>query len=125
MSEYLAPFSEIVRSIRRLADGAIVGLQDKDGNKYRFLTNSETGVQLADVIATGDGYLNVSQAIGPKSATVAALPSGSPSPFKAGTLAYASDGRKSGEAEGAGTGCPVWWDGTHWRTHYDNSIVAA
>lgn len=37
----------------------------------------------------------------------------------------ATNGRKSGEGPGAGTGCPVWWDGTNWRTFYDNSVVAA
>jgi hypothetical protein len=40
-------------------------------------------------------------------------------------LAFASNGRKSGEGAAAGTGCLVWSDGTNWRTFYDNSVVAA
>ena len=35
-----------------------------------------------------------------------------------------SDCRKSGEGGGAGTGVPVWDDGTDWRTFYDNSVAA-
>lgn len=38
---------------------------------------------------------------------------------------FASNGRRSGEGAGAGTGCPVWWDGADWRTFYDNAVVAA
>lgn len=37
----------------------------------------------------------------------------------------ASNGRRAAEAPGAGTGCPVWWDGTDWLTMYDNTVVAA
>lgn len=37
----------------------------------------------------------------------------------------ASDGRKAGERPGAGSGCPVWNDGTTWRTVYDNTVVSA
>ncbi|HIE0170411.1 TPA: hypothetical protein ACXI8G_000952 [Serratia marcescens] len=42
-----------------------------------------------------------------------------------GAEAYATNGRRAGEGAGAGSGCPVWFDGTYWRTYYDNSIVAA
>lgn len=42
-----------------------------------------------------------------------------------GAIVLATNGRKSGESTGAGTGCPAWCDGSHWRTFYDNSIVAA
>lgn len=42
-----------------------------------------------------------------------------------GAIVLATNGRKSGEGTGAGTGCPAWCDGSHWRTFYDNSIVAA
>lgn len=37
----------------------------------------------------------------------------------------ASNGRKAAEGVGAGTGVPVWNDGTTWRTMYDNTVVAA
>lgn len=52
---------------------------------------------------------------------VSALPIGT----YAGQQAYASDGRKSGEGAGAGTGVPVWWNGTSWLTFYNNSVVIA
>lgn len=42
-----------------------------------------------------------------------------------GMRTFAKDGRKGGEGAGAGTGIPVWWDGSVWRTYYDNSQVMA
>lgn len=53
--------------------------------------------------------------------TVATLPT----PGTAGRKAQASNGRKSGEGAGVGTGVPVWDDGTNWKTYYDNTTVAA
>lgn len=55
-----------------------------------------------------------------QSYTVAKLP-----PGFLGAVTVAWDGRKATEGAGAGTGCPVWWDGSVWRTFYDNSQVAA
>jgi hypothetical protein len=55
-----------------------------------------------------------------KSYTVAGLPTGA-----AGRTAYASNGRKAGEGAGAGTGVPVYHDGTAWRRYYDNATVTA
>lgn len=48
-----------------------------------------------------------------------------PTPAPGRGHAFAIDGRKAGEGVGAGTGIPVWDDGTNWRTFYDNSIAAA
>jgi hypothetical protein len=42
-----------------------------------------------------------------------------------GVFAFATNGRKSGEAAEAGTGCPVWSNGGQWLTFYDNTVVAA
>lgn len=42
-----------------------------------------------------------------------------------GLTALATDALRAGELAGAGTGCPVWADGTDWRTYYDNSVAAA
>lgn len=39
--------------------------------------------------------------------------------------AFATDGRKSGEGGGSGTGVPVWFDGSDWRTFFDNSVALA
>lgn len=54
--------------------------------------------------------------------TVATLPSASANP---NAISYASNGRRVGEVSGAGSGIPVWNDGTNWRTYFDNSIVQA
>lgn len=61
--------------------------------------------------------------IRPGSSVVASLPSAASA--GAGATYYASNGRKSGEGAGAGTGIPVWSDGTSWRTYYDNTVAAA
>jgi hypothetical protein len=55
--------------------------------------------------------------------TVAGLPSASL--YLKGRTAFATNGRRSGEGAGAGSGVPVWSDQTNWRTFYDNSVVAA
>ena len=57
---------------------------------------------------------------------VADLPT--PTVNKHGWLAIATDGRKSGEGVGVGTGCPVWCgdngSGSYkWLTFYDNSEI--
>lgn len=52
--------------------------------------------------------------------TVDNLPAG-----RLGQTALATNGRKSGETAGNGTGVPVWYDGSNWLTYYDNSTVQA
>ena len=52
--------------------------------------------------------------------TVATLPT----PGTTARCAFASNGRKLGQAAGAGTGVPVWDDGAAWRT-YDGTTVTA
>lgn len=42
-----------------------------------------------------------------------------------GQTTHVPNGRKAGEGPGAGTGIPAWFDGTVWRTFYDNSVVAS
>lgn len=53
--------------------------------------------------------------------TVTQLPTGL-STFQ---LGFASNGRKSGEVAGFGTGIPVWFDSSDnkWKTFYDNTEV--
>lgn len=58
-----------------------------------------------------------------RSYTVANLPAANS--FPAGMASYASNGRKGGEGAGAGTGVPIWTDGTKWLTFYDNTEVQA
>ena len=66
------------------------------------------------------GPLEAGGAITLKSYTVAGLPMAG-----LGKTAFASNGRRAGEAAGAGTGIPVWSDAGNWRTYYDNSVVSA
>lgn len=56
-------------------------------------------------------------------ATVAGLPAASG--YLPGSAYYATNGRKSGEGMGAGTGCPVYSNGSNWLTYYDDTVVAA
>jgi hypothetical protein len=42
----------------------------------------------------------------------------------AGAIAYATDGRKSGEGAGAGTGCPVYYSGG-WKAFSSDAAVTA
>jgi hypothetical protein len=52
--------------------------------------------------------------------TVANLPTGA-----AGMVAYASNGRKTGEGAGAGTGVPVYFSNAAWRVYSTDAAVAA
>lgn len=42
-----------------------------------------------------------------------------------GDFAYATDGRKVGEAAGSGTGVPVWWSNGAWHAIDSGAVVAA
>lgn len=61
-------------------------------------------------------------------ATVADLEANYSSAVQSGAQAWASDGRKTGEGAGAGTGVPVYadnQDGTvTWRVYADDTAVA-
>lgn len=59
----------------------------------------------------------------PKTYTVATLPSAATT--GTGAISYATNGRKAGEAAGAGTGCPIYSNGTTWLTFYGNTQVLA
>ena len=52
---------------------------------------------------------------------VASLPA---SPNR-GAIAYALNGRRSGETAGNGSGVPTYFDGTNWRVFRDDSVVAS
>jgi hypothetical protein len=51
--------------------------------------------------------------------TVATLPASPP----AGSVAYASDGVKTGESTGGGTGCPVYFSAGNWKRYADDTTV--
>jgi hypothetical protein len=46
-------------------------------------------------------------------------------PVQAGSQAFASNGRKTGEGAGSGTGTPVYFDGVAWRRTADDTTVVA
>ena len=50
-----------------------------------------------------------------------------PSQQNNGAIAFATDGRRSGEGAASGTGIPTWYDATNerWATFYDNTETAA
>ncbi|MBK8583878.1 MAG: hypothetical protein IPL86_19320 [Flavobacteriales bacterium] len=56
--------------------------------------------------------------------TVAELP-GTGIPVREGHVAFATNGRKSGEGAGTGTGVPVYRDGISWLTYSANVAVTA
>lgn len=111
------------RASYKASDGTTDWVWGINSSDNYFLGSDEFG---SDNILTADKTnRNVSFVKPPKlpSYTVATLPSAST--YGAGSQAYASNGRKSGEGAGSGTGVPVWSNGTNWLTYYDNSIVAA
>lgn len=69
-----------------------------------------------------NGNIRARGVIRHQSYTVATLPT---TGVSAMSSSYASNGRKSGEGSGAGTGVPVWFDGSNWKTYYDNTTVEA
>ena len=84
--------------------------------------------QTTEVVAGGGlqvgGALsgNVGLALYAIQAAVAALPTAA---LSEGDFAYALDGRKVGEASGAGTGVPVWWSNGGWYAVDSGAVVAA
>ncbi len=46
-----------------------------------------------------------------------------PTPGQPGRMVFVTDGRKTGEGAGAGTGTPAYDDGTAWRRTADDSTV--
>lgn len=81
------------------------------------------GSNTATIGNTSQKYALINGTIASGASIVASLPSAASVPV--GSHYFATNGRKSGEGAGAGTGVPVWSDGTNWRTYYDNSTVTA
>lgn len=118
--------------------GAYAGSADTtfiSGNACTFIgCNIAPGANLSNtvIIADGDGAkfivadnsnLRTLKPIQPPSYTVAALPSAALSGV--GAMCYATNGRKGGEAAAAGTGTPVYSNGTIWLCYYNNLQVTA
>lgn len=87
-------------------------------------------LRLAEVVCSGGGITSITDRR-PRlrladwtrvpSYTVVNLPS-SPTGYP---LAFASNGRKTGEGVGSGTGLLVYWDGVAWKRPADDSTVQA
>jgi hypothetical protein len=99
-----------------------IGIDNSDSDKFKISCAATLGTN-DKLVLDGSGNLSIEGVMRPKSFTVATLPT--PSAACAGAMAYASDGRKSGEGPGAGTGIPVWCDGANWQTFYDNTVASA
>lgn len=100
------------KNLKRQGGGAIV-TGDIALSQQLFLAYN-SALDCYECIGIGDGAPSVA------SYTVAGLPTGA-----AGRLAFASDGRKNGEAEASGTGVLVFHDGTAWRACDTGATVAA
>ncbi len=88
----------------------VTGGMRKDAAKHTF--NNVAGTLQAELTDNGLQF---------KSFTVAGLPGSAP----AGTVAYASNGRKAGEGAGVGTGVLVFRDGSAWKAVDTGATVAA
>lgn len=76
--------------------------------------------QDADSVAITGGSAVLTSVFRPPVFTVADLPAGGN-----GNVAYASNGRKVGEAAGFGTGVPVYFSGSAWRVFSTDLVVSA
>ena len=88
---------------------ALAGLLGSDSYQLKVSPDGSTFHQ-AYVVDQNTGNLAVKALISAASYTVATLPSG-----LNGAIAFASDGRKSGEAAGGGTGVVVAFSNGSWR----------
>lgn len=71
------------------------------------IISATLGIAVLDDGNLAELITNLTGALGALSShTVAALPS--PALYSLGTMAFATNGRNTGEAAGAGTGCPVF-----------------
>lgn len=88
-------------------------------SKLSFAIGNYTQREVASL--TEDGSFTTSGPVILAAYTVAALPLAPPE----GATAYATNGRKSGEGAGAGTGVPVYYSAGKWRVYRDDSEVQA
>jgi hypothetical protein len=91
-----------------------------NGNTY---IGCDTSAKNGQTFAGQQGTTVFTGPAAPWATTVAALNAWTNTPLRG--QAFATNGRKSAEAAGLGTGCPVWWDGTNWLTFYGNAAVTA
>jgi hypothetical protein len=90
--------------------------QAQEISSYSVGTVITVGNSLAGVVANNRIAASRTYAY-----TVANLPGGMP----AGSIAYASNGRKQGQGAGSGTGTLSYYDGVAWRRVADDTTVLA
>jgi hypothetical protein len=98
---------------------ALAGLLGSDGYQLKVSPDGATFYQVYVADQT-TGNVAFKALIGAAAYVVSALPGG----FN-GALAFASNGRKAGEAAGAGTGVVVAYSNGAWRRLSDDSVVTA
>ena len=98
---------------------ALAGLLGSDGYQLKVSPDGSAFYQVYVVDQT-TGNLAVKALLSAASYAVAALPAG-----LNGAIAFATNGRKIGEAAGAGTGVMVAYSTGSWRRLSDDTIVAA
>lgn len=113
-------------TVRMISSGGVnlVDGVNQAQNAYMPIRLSGSTASLAasntDHVTVNGTRVVMGSPVGLKSYTVATLPTGA-----AGDFAYASDGRKNGEGAAAGTGVPVFKDGSAWRAVDTGATVAA
>lgn len=126
------PMNDAGGAISRAWSAFFTGLYNRVGGTVDKVDTAHTlavaaAPQATEVIAAGglqvggDLTGNVAVALYVVLTSVALLPASA----GLGEWAYAMDGRKNGEGAGAGTGTPVWWDGTAWIAPDTGASVAA
>jgi hypothetical protein len=103
--------------------GGTFGVGQQPNSSGALLQPTSLFVGTAAATNPGTGNIQAAGWIKPVSDTVANLAALTSVPF--GAISVATNGRKQGQSAGNGTGVPVWFDGTIWRTFYDNSQVQA
>lgn len=125
------PYGEIISSRTRMYswDGSVkvtdilqstVSLSATVGDVLMRTYSSTSNGNLIEQHAT-TGNMKIKGTFRALASTVAALPLAPPE----GATAYATNGRKSGEGAGAGTGVPVYYSAGKWRVYRDDSEVQA
>ncbi len=98
---------------------ALAGLLGSDGYQLKVSPDGSTFYQ-AYVVDQHTGNLAVKALLSAASYPVAALPAGSN-----GAVAFAANGRKAGEAAGAGTGVLAVFSNGSWRRLSDDAVVTS
>ena len=121
------------KTISRVWQSWLLAFWNRSGgqtDKLEATTNTANGATPLTTQVVASGGLQVGGQIGGNVGialyvaitNVAGLPTTS---INVGDWAYALDGRKVGEAAGAGTGVPVWRSGTAWYACDSGAVVAA